>query len=126
MIGGIWFFHKLAYEGQPGFEFITQVPATWDEIKVIASQLNEFIVIAWRKNDDWFIGALTNNTTREINVPLNILRKDNYQAVIYTDAADALAWPDHLLKQEKEVSSKDIISLKMAAGGGAVVRLIKK
>ncbi len=118
--------YPAAYEGQPGFEFITQVPATWDEIKVIASQLNEYIVIARRKNDDWFVGAITNTTAREINVPLNILKKDNYSAVIYTDALDAGAWPDHLLKQEKEVSSKDIISLKLSPGGGAVVRLIKK
>ena len=118
--------YPAAYEGQPGFEFIKQVPATWDEIKVIASELNEYIIIARRKNEDWFIGAITNNTARQINVPLNFLQKNTYSATIYTDAPDVSAFPDHLIKQNKEVTNKEVISLKLAAGGGGVIHLIRK
>ncbi len=118
--------YPAAYEGQPGFEFIKQVPATWDEIKVIASELNEYIIIARRKNEDWFIGAITNNTAGQINVPLNFLQKNTYSATIYTDAPDVAAFPDHLIKQDKEVTNKEMISLKLAAGGGGIIHLIRK
>lgn len=117
--------YPAAYEGEPGFEFIKEIPTTWDEIKVPDAKPGEFITIARRKNNDWYIGAITNHSARTITLNLKFLSAGKYLAEIYTDAKDVNVNPDHLLKQTKEVANKDILTLQIASGGGAVVRLKK-
>src|SRR4029078_1770385 len=56
--------YPAAYEGEPGFEFIKQIPTVWDEIKVPAAELNKYISIARRKGNDWFVGTINNNDAR--------------------------------------------------------------
>lgn len=62
-----------AYEGQPGFEFLKEVPTTWDETKVIDAKVGEYIIIARRKNNEWYVGGITNGKEREINIPFSFL-----------------------------------------------------
>lgn len=115
-----------AYEGQPGFEFIKEVPTVWDETKVIDASVNEFITIARKKNNEWFVGTITNHNAREIAVPLTFLDDSDYIADIYSDADDVNENPNHLNKKTIPVTRKDIIKLKIAAGGGQVMRIRKK
>jgi alpha-glucosidase len=115
--------YPAAYEGQPGFEFIQTIPTTWDETKVLDSKVGEYITIARRKNQDWFIGTITNHATREINVSLSFLSVGNYTAEIYTDADDAATNPNNLVKQTKAVTNKEILNLKIAGGGGEVIHI---
>jgi alpha-glucosidase len=46
-----------AYEGAPAFNFVKQVPTTWDDTKVLDGTPGEFVVIAWRKGGQWFVEA---------------------------------------------------------------------
>ena len=115
-----------AYEGQPGFEFIKQVPTIWDETKVLDAKVGEYILIARRKNNNWFVGAITNSEERKIPVNLNFLEEGSYAAEIYSDAPDVITNPNLLSKRIKDVSAKEQLTLNMASGGGAVIRLIKK
>ncbi len=78
-----------AYEAQPGFEFIREVPTVWDETKVVESKLNEYIIIARRKNNDWYLGGITNSTSRTIAIQLNFLKHASYNSTLYTDDADS-------------------------------------
>ena len=118
--------YPAAYEGEPGFAFIKEIPTTWDEIKVPDAKAGEFITIARRKNNDWYTGTITNHNARSVNLNLNFLPAGNYIAEIYSDAKDVNINPDHLLKQTKEVTNKDVISLEIASGGGAVLQIRKK
>ena len=118
--------YPAAYEGEPGFEFIKAVPTTWDETKVLDATPGEFITIARRSGNDWYVGTITNHNAREISVSLNFLSDGNYTAEIYTDATDVNENPNHLNKQTKTVTNKDVLQIKVAAGGGEVMRLIKK
>jgi alpha-glucosidase len=118
--------YPAAYEGEPGFEFIKQIPTTWDETKVPDAKVGEFITIARRKNNDWYVGTITNDTARSITIQLKFLTDGKYAATIYTDAADAGINPNHLIKQEKEVTDKDVINVQLAAGGGCVMYFKKQ
>ncbi|MGI8951429.1 MAG: glycoside hydrolase family 97 protein [Chitinophagaceae bacterium] len=118
--------YPAAYEGQQGFEFIKEIPTTWDETKVLDAKAFEYIIIARRKNNDWFIGTITNHEARQLTIPLNFLSDGKYVAEIYTDADDVSANPNHLIKQKKEVTNKDAINLKVASGGGEVMWLRKE
>ncbi|HWB24655.1 MAG TPA: glycoside hydrolase family 97 protein [Chitinophagaceae bacterium] len=117
--------YPAAYEGQPGFEFIQQVPTNWDETKVPGADVEKYVAVARKKDNDWYIGAITNHEARTINVPLSFLGDGTYTAEIYTDAPDVDKYPNHLVKQTKAVTKNDVLTLPLAAGGGAAVHIRK-
>lgn len=118
--------YPAAYEGQPGFEFIKEVPTVWDETKVPDAEVNKYVTIARRKGSDWYVGIINNNDARTVQTPLNFLSEGNYLAELYTDATDVDQNPNHLTKLLKTVNNSDVITVKLAAGGGQVMRLIKQ
>jgi len=112
-----------AYKNQPGFEFIEQVPTVWNETKVINAKVGDYITIARRHEDDWYIGSMTDWTGRELEIPLNFLPEGNYSATMYSDTEKTIENPNILEKKEITVSSKDIITIKLTTGGGNVISL---
>ena len=117
--------YPSAYEGEPGFEFIRNVPTTWDQTVVPAAELQEYVVIARRKGNRWFLGALNNSKTRSLDLAFDFLPEGKkYSVSLYTDAKDADTNPNHLIKTEREIQKGDTLNIGMAAGGGAVMELI--
>lgn len=117
--------YPAAYEGQPGFEFIQQVPTTWDETKVPDAEVDKYVIVARRKNNDWYIGTINNNESRQVAIPLLFLNNGNYTAIIFSDADDVTTEPNHLKKETKKITAKDILKINIAAGGGAAVYIKK-
>jgi alpha-glucosidase len=117
--------YPSAYENQPGFEFIQNIPTTWDETKVLNASVGEYITIARRKKSDWYVGTITNHNERNLTIPLNFLDAGEYQLELFSDAADVSENPDHLEKQVKKINKTDTINIKIASGGGMVMRLSK-
>ncbi|MGI4751850.1 MAG: glycoside hydrolase family 97 protein [Janthinobacterium lividum] len=115
-----------AYIGQPGFEFIKEVPLSWDETKAVSTKLSEWVTIARRKGSDWYLGTINSNTARNLNTPLSFLPKGNYIAEIYSDASDADKNPNHLTNVIQNVTNQTILNTVLAAGGGQVIKLYKK
>ena len=115
-----------AYEGQPGFQFIEDVPTTWDETIVPAAKLHEYVTIARRKDQDWFIGTINNTAVRSLQLPLTFLPAGKYKATIYNDAADAAENPNHVNIVEQVVSNTDVLTVKLASGGGQAIKLVKQ
>lgn len=114
-----------AYEGQPGFEFLLKVPSNWDDIKVPHAKIKEYVTIARKKGDDWFVGSINNSTARDLSLKLDFLDDGNYLAEMYTDSPETVKDPNKLLKQTIEVTKNDVIDLPLAADGGAVVHLMR-
>lgn len=113
-----------AYENQPTFRFIEDVPTTWDATTVMNGEPGEFVTIARRHGDEWYLGSLTNWTSRELRVPLSFLGKGTYQAELYEDAADAAQNPKHVSIRRLSVQSSDTLTLRLAVGGGCAVRFV--
>lgn len=114
-----------AYIGQQGFEFLQQVPLTWDETKVLNAEVSDYVTVARRKGDEWYIGTISNNTAHDIKTSLSFLPAGNYIAEIYSDAPDAGTTPDHLVKVIRQVTNQSVIDTKLVAGGGQVMRVYK-
>ena len=114
-----------AYIGQPGFEVIKKIPGSWDETHVIAAELDQYVSIARRKTDNWYIGTITNKDAREIMIDLTFLPVGKYEAEIYSDAADASENANHLTKQTKIVDKNTVLKLAVAPGGGNMIILNK-
>lgn len=99
-----------------GAEFIQQVPTSWDETRVLAGDIGQYIVTARRKGNTWYIGAMTNEDGRTIEVPLSFLGQDEYSAHVRQDSADV----NHLTASDITVDAGKSLTLTLAPSGGAV------
>jgi alpha-glucosidase len=115
-----------AYEGQPGFEWIKNVPTVWDETHVPNAEVCEYVTVARKKNDEWWAGTVNNHKARTIKIPLDFLDAGNYTVEMYVDAPDSETNPNHLVKQTKTVSKKDVMEVSLAADGGAAMHFKKQ
>jgi alpha-glucosidase len=111
-----------AYANEPAFQFIKDVPATWDELRVIDGAPGEYVTLARRSGAEWFLGSMTNWTPREITVPLDFLSSGTYVAEIYRDAPDSGAFPKHTITERFSVTRDQPLRIALATGGGCAIR----
>lgn len=109
----------LYYRERECTDFITSVPVTWDETKVLYAKVGEAIVVAKRKGNKWFIGAMTNNIGRTIEVNLNFLNNSTaYKLTSFEDGINAERQAVDYKKKTTLVKSGDTLKIKMARNGG--------
>lgn len=103
-----------------GAQFIGKVPTTWDETRVVDGDIGQYIVSARRKGSTWYIGAMTNERARMLDIPLTFLADGvRYRAAILQDGKDR----NHLAASAAQVRRGSRIRLSLADGGGAVAVL---
>jgi len=114
-----------AYEAAPDeFAFIKDVPTVWDDTKVLAGHPGDFIVMARRKGQNWYMGSMTDENPRKLSVPLSFFDQGTkYTATIYSDALDADKYPEHVILSEIGVTSSTFLSVTMVGGGGHAVSI---
>jgi alpha-glucosidase len=108
-----------SYEGQPGFEFIKEVPTTWDETRFVAGEPGEYIVLARRSGNSWYLAGITNWARREIDVPVEFVHSP-YQAKLFADGSMDESEPNSINIDDFTASPGKPIHLSMAPGGGFV------
>ena len=115
------------YEGHPAFQFFRDFNPDCNWSEALQGEPGEYVAIVRRAGEDFFLGAATNGSAREIEIPLTFLEKGkSYEATIYSDGDDA-HWktnPTSYKIEKKTVSSNDTLFVKMAAGGGCAVYLM--
>jgi alpha-glucosidase len=107
-----------AYEGQPGFDFLVEVPTTWDETRFVAGEPGEYIVVARRKGEAWYVGGITNWTQRSLKLPMSFIGAGKFTAKLYRDRSLDGEKPNELNIETREVSAADMLSVALASGGG--------
>ncbi len=115
------------YEGQPAFQFIRDVPTDWEDTVVPAGVIGDYAVIARkdRHSDDWYLGAVTDEEARTLEVPLTFLERGRkYVAEIYADgpAADFETNQTDVQIRSIDVTSGSTLFLRLARGGGQAIR----
>lgn len=119
-----------AYEGVKAFDFISDVPTDWEQTKVLDAVIGDYVVTARqeRGGSDWYLGAITDENARTLDVPLSFLGKGKWMAQIYEDTPQTSyeTSPETYQYREVEVGAKDVLSLKLATSGGCAIRFIKK
>jgi len=113
-----------------GFMSLIDVPADWEETRMVNGALGEYVTLARkarkaRSGDDWFVGSMTDDKKRDLELPLKFLSKHKtYVAEMYRDAEDA-DWKTNPFahKIERQLVTRDsILPLHLAAGGGEAIR----
>jgi alpha-glucosidase len=118
------------YEGQPALSFIENCPTTWSKTLVPNGEIGKYITIARkaRHGDRWFIGSITNEEARNIDVALDFLDEGAaYRAMIYEDGpeADYEQNPYEMTIRQINVVKGDTLHLRLARSGGAAIRIEK-
>lgn len=120
------------YQKYPdAFTFIEEVGVDWETTLVLEGKIGEYLTTAReeRGTKNWFVGSITNENGREVNIKLDFLEPNQkYIAKIYKDGADAnyKTNPESYVIETREVKSTDNIAAKIAPGGGLAISLIKK
>jgi alpha-glucosidase len=116
------------YEANPKpFKFIEDVPVDWSETRVLNGEVGDYVTIVRkdRHSDDWYLGAISDEHGRVLSAPLGFLDPGRrYRAEIYRDGDDA-DWkrhPQDIAIESREVTSADVLTLRLAAGGGEAIR----
>lgn len=109
---------------EPAFmELLGSIPTTWDTTVVVDGKLGEYIITARKKNNEWFIGAMNDLTERTFTIPLDFLENENYTATVCEDGMNASRYASDYKLYSKTLNRKDSIIIKMAPGGGYLIRL---
>lgn len=100
-------------------DFITSVPVTWDETRVLAAEAGQYIVVGKRKGDKWYIGAITNSTARDLKVKLDFLpHEKTYQMNAFKDGMNADIQAMDYRKYNSKVTHQEILHLQLVRDGG--------
>ena len=116
------------YEANPGpFQFIKDVPVDWETTRVLNGEVGDFVTIARRERggDDWYLGAVTDERPRSLEVALDFLEPGRrYTAQIYRDGeqADWRGKREDIVIETREVTATDTLQLRLAPGGGQAIR----
>ena len=108
-------------------DIITSIPDTWDETKILQGTIGCYIVSARRNSSDWYVGGQTNWEKREVVLSLGFLSPgETYLATIVTDGINANHNAEDYHVATKTLTSHDKLVIKLASGGGFIMKLIKK
>jgi alpha-glucosidase len=118
------------YEGKPALQFLKDVPTDWEDTKVLEGKIGQYITTARkdRNSADWFLGTITNEKARDLNVALSFLDpKATYEAQIYADAegTDETHNPAEIAISKKTVKASDVLKLHLGGAGGTAIRFKK-
>jgi alpha-glucosidase len=116
-----WYDNPSQYHQEPELEFWSKIPTTWDETRVIQGVPGQFITTARRKGTKWFVGTITNNEARRLQLPLNFLSKGKkYMATIYSDD-QRIKTATHVKITHQKVDASTILDINLKASGGQAI-----
>jgi len=110
-------------ENQECTDFIASVPTVWDETRALDGKIGEYIIMARRSGEAWFIGALTSWTERVVEIDLSFLPEGEYTLEMFHDGANSNRYAQDYKKEIRVVSGGEKITVELASGGGWVGRL---
>jgi len=115
------------FETVPEFEFLENVPTTWDETRVLEADIGEYVVVAKRSGEEWFLGAMTGEHAHDVDVTFDFLddRAGGWTVTRYADAegTDVDTNPTAVDVDEFHLTSGESVTVSMGASGGTAMHL---
>jgi Glycoside hydrolase 97. len=116
-----WYDNPTMYQGEKEIAFFDAVKTVWDDTRVLNGEIGRFITVARRSGTDWFVGAITNNDARKIEIPMSFLETGKkYVATVYFD--------DEKMNSRTQVNSKVVktdstqtLNFDLKASGGVAI-----
>jgi len=106
-------------------DFITRVPTTFDETVPLAGSVGEYVALARRKGDTWFVGAMSNWDARDLTIDASFLGPGMYRGTVFEDGINADRDATDYKKEIVRIAAGDTLRLHLAPGGGWAARIEK-
>lgn len=106
--------------------FITKVPVTYDETVALDGKVGEYVALARRKGDTWFVGAMSNWTPRDLTIDFSFLPEGTYEAEVFKDGMNADREATDYKREIISVTKNTKQTVRLYPGGGWVARIYKK
>ncbi len=104
--------------------FLSAVPSVWDETRALDAKVGDYLLVARRSGGEWYVGAMTDWTARELTVDFSFLPKGSFTACIYQDGINADQCGDDYTMTQQRVTSGTVLKIRLAPGGGWAARII--
>ena len=104
-------------------EFLAPVPTEWDETKVLDARIADYVLVARRNGRDWYVGAMTDWTARDLVVDLSFLGDGSFTMDAFQDGVNADRAASDYKKTTTRVSKTDKLKIHLAPGGGWAARI---
>jgi len=107
-------------------EFLSAVPSVWDDTKVLEARVGDYIVVARRSGDTWYVGAMTDWDPRSMDIKLDFLGDGDYTMNVWKDGANASKHAADFAQETLTVTASSLVKINMAPGGGWVAVIHRK
>ena len=104
-------------------EFLSPVPSVWDETRILDAKFGDYVVTARRHGRDWWIGAMTDWTGRELELDLSFLPEGGFALDAFADGVNADRWGSDTKRTKQRVDRSTKLRLNLAEGGGWAAHL---
>lgn len=106
-------------------EFIASIPTVWDETRALNGKVGQYVSIARKSGNDWYVGSMTDWDARDMELDLSFLGKGDYKAVIFRDGVNADRVARDYKKETITIPDNRKLTIKMAPGGGWIARIYR-
>ena len=107
-------------------DFLVRVPVVWDDLKVLDAKTGDYLLLARRSGNDWFVGGMTDWNRRQMELDLSFLPSGEYSMEIFQDGINADKHAQDYKHLKSNVKSGDKLKIEMAPGGGWVAKISSK
>jgi alpha-glucosidase len=121
-----WYDQPAQYNGEPEVEFFDKVKTVWDDTKLLGGEIGEYVTVARRSGNEWFVGSITNKQARQVSIPLSFLEKGKkYLLKAYQDD-DTVQTATKVGITEKTITNKTVLTFDLKASGGVALYITEK
>lgn len=106
-------------------DFIARVPVTFDETIPLDGKVGEYVALARKKGDTWYVGAMSNWNARDLMLDFSFLGDGAFQAVVFKDGINADRDATDYRMEVIKVSRDSKLNIHLAPGGGWAARIEK-
>lgn len=113
------------YQREPTvMDFLADVPTVWHETHALRARISDYLAVARRRGNEWYLGAMSDGESRTLEVELSFLEADRtYRLTTWRDGPNADRYAEDFQKRSRTVSAGDPLTIEMAPGGGFAARL---
>ena len=106
------------YRDRECTEFISKIPTVWDETKVLDAKVGEYVLVARKNGENWYIGGMTDWADRELKIDFSFLNEGRHSIEIMQDGINAKHNAHDYKKVVAEIDNKSTMNINLTSGGG--------
>jgi alpha-glucosidase len=110
---------------QECIRFMSKIPTVWEQTVPLQNKVAEYVSVARKKGNEWYIGGMSNWNERELTLDLSFLGDGNYKAELFTDGVNANRIASDYKKEVIDIPANRKLTIKIAQGGGFAARISK-